>query len=110
MVVARAPAEIPRHACADLIGSRTRIAREQAFGTHQLPRCAEPALWSVMSNECLLQWVQTAVPRQAFDRLYRTAIRPYGQIAAGVHRLSVQKHRACSAFAAIASNFRTGES
>src|SRR5262249_21984005 len=107
MVVSRTPAQITRHARAHLIGSWMGIAREQAFGAHQLTGCAKTALRCVVRNEGLLQGIEAAVAHQTFDGLYRPAIRPYSQIAARINRLAVEKYSAGSAFAPIAADLRT---
>jgi hypothetical protein len=58
-------------------------------------------------HERLLKRIEPLSMRKTLDRLDLSSVGPDRQIAAGVDRFAVQQHRAGSAFAAVATDFRT---
>src|SRR5215471_2231960 len=109
MVVIRAAAEIAGHARPDLVTRRVRIVKDQSFRAHQLPRSAEPALWPVVIDESLLQRIDLPVLCQSFYGHDGLAVHPNRELAARIDRLAVQQDGAGAALAAVAADFRTGE-
>src|SRR5439155_1335021 len=106
MVVARAAAEIAGHRGPGLVRGRMRIRREERRRAHQLTGGAKPALRRVVLDERLLQRRELSIANQPLDGLHRLPVGPHGELAARVHRLAVEQHRARAAFAAIAADLR----
>jgi len=57
----------------------------------------------------LLQRIEAPILRKAFHCFDGPAIRPHGKIAARVHGLAVEQHRAGSTFAAVAADLGPGQ-
>src|SRR5215472_13389943 len=78
VLVAGAPAQVPRQRPADVLLAGARVLGEQRLGGHHHARGAEPALETVLGPETLLQRVQLAGAGQPFDGL--------DVVAVGLHR------------------------
>src|SRR5690348_15027525 len=94
-LVAGTPADVALHIVDDLRVARIRLLVEQALGSQKHAGCTEAALEGVLSNECLLQWMQlTGRSGQALYGEYLAAPRFVGEQGAGTHRQTVQQDSA----------------
>ena len=82
---------------------------DAADGGHDLARCAETALHSVMVDEGLLDRVEFVAVRQSFNRGDFGAVMHRRQCQARDDSLAVEKNRARTARALIAALLGAGE-
>src|SRR3954470_4848560 len=108
--IGAAAAEIAAHAFADALGIIARLAlAHHAERAHDLARCAEAALETVMSDEGGLHWMKLVAARDAFDGEDVGAVMADGEREAGVDPLAVDENGAGAALAAIASLLGSGQ-
>src|SRR5438445_11683383 len=108
-VVVGAAADVAGHRRADLVRRWMSIASEQPFGAHELSGRAKSTLRSVVLYERPLKRVQLVAMSEALDGADLSPIGPHRQIAARIDGLTVQQHRAGSAFAAITADLGAGQ-
>src|SRR5215468_4857055 len=109
LVVAGAPAQVPRDPVADLGLGRVRVPRQQRARAHQHAGRAEPALQAVALPEPLLQRMQRAAGGEALDGLDRRAVGLDREHGAALDRLAVEADRARAAARGVAADVRAGQ-
>src|SRR5262245_2122680 len=109
VLVARAAAEIPRDALADLAFGRRGVVGEQRDGGHDHARRAVAALQPVLVPERLLHPVQLAITGEALDRGDLGTVGLDGERRARLHAPSVNEHRTGAALTRIAPDVRAGQ-
>ena len=108
-IVCATPADITFERRPDLLVGRGRIFAQQGDARQNHPRRAIAALHGIAINKALLNRMEAAAIRQAFDR---GDLMPFGFPAgklAGVPRRTVQEHRAGAALTLAATILRTGQ-
>src|SRR5207344_3108617 len=86
------------------------VVLEQRRRRHDHARRAEAALQAVLFPESLLQRVELAVGREAFDCRDLRAVGLHGEDRAGFRAAAVDVDRARAALASVAADVRAGES
>ena len=107
--VGAAAADVAAHELADFVRGLCLALGDQPDRRADLPRRAIAALERVMVDERLLQRMQRAVVRQAFDRGDLRAIVHDGERQARIDAPAVDQHGAGAALALIAALFRAGQ-
>ena len=107
--IGAAAADVAAHQLADLVGGLRLAFGDQAGGRADLARRAVAALEGVVVDEGLLQRMQRAVRRQAFDGGDLRAVLHHRQREAGIDAPAVDQHRAGAALAVVAALLGAGE-
>ena len=107
--IGAAAADVAAHQLADLVGGLRLAFGDQPGRRADLSRRAVAALERVMVDERLLQRMQRAVRRQAFDRGDLGAVLHDGQRQAGIDAPAVDQHRAGAALAVVAALLGAGQ-
>jgi len=108
--VARAHAEVPGQAPADLLFGRIEGARQQRMGREHHAGGAVAALEAVLGDERLLNRMERPVLRQSLDRQDLAAIRLHSEDQARLHQQSIEKDGAGAALADDAADVSSGQS
>src|SRR5262249_40202515 len=100
-LIARAPAEVARDRLARLVPGRRRVVAQELVDAQEHPRCAEPALQTVLLPERLLHGVELPVRCKTLDRCDLRAARLTGEADAGASRPAVDDDGAGAADAVL---------
>jgi hypothetical protein len=86
-----------------------RISAQECFRRHDHAGRAEPALRSKLLVKSTLEPVGAALLHETFDGLDGTSLAASGKRYARRHCFAIDQDRACTAFAAIASDLHAGQ-
>src|SRR5256712_10990683 len=106
--VAGAAAEVARQSLLDVVATGARVVGEERVGGEEEGWGAVAALGGAQHREGFLQRVEPAALRQPFHRLHAAAPPREAEHQARQHGRAVEQHRARSAFAQFAPEFRAG--
>src|SRR5262245_6386288 len=109
VLIAGAATQITFQAMSYLLSTWIRIAIQDLRGSHNHPRRAVAALQAVMFPEALLDRVQIAAHRHAFNGGDVCAVSLDGKHRTGLNRLSVENNRARAADRSLAADVRAGQ-
>src|SRR5262249_18700256 len=104
-ILCHAAAQGGVHRLANLCITGMWIFVQHCLGRHNLSVLTKPALRDLLLDPCLLQWVQLAIRRKAFER-GDFAFDRRGRQNTGAHRRAVDDDRAGSALAEPAAKPR----
>src|SRR6267154_2630881 len=108
--VAGTAAEVSGECVLDLVSRRFRIGGEQRFSGQEEGGRAVATLRGAQVGERLLEWMELATPRHAFDGAHGLSRAGQTQHETREHRRSIQQHGARAAFSQLAAVLRAGES
>jgi hypothetical protein len=105
--IAAAATKVPCKRRTDLGFTRFRCLFQQSFGRHEHPRSTVTALQGAILYKSFLKRMQAVALHEAFHSVNMSPLQADDQDQTGVHRFTIQKHRASSAIADIATPFCT---
>src|SRR5215471_13192344 len=91
-IVGTTSADVPTHGLGDLVVGWMGILRQQRRRRHDLSRLTVAALWNILGDPCLLQFVES-IEREAFYGRDVLACNLRNRRRAGAHRSSIDVHR-----------------